>query len=1125
MAKRGAGLARTLAIAGILLGAAFTQGQQAIDGRADYQYNAPLVIQNVPTSGGDNVDELDIAYAYIRSGVLYLTLAGNLDSNGDRLNIFIDCAAGGQNRLRGDNWDGVLGIAGPLARLGNSGLGDGLKFESDFAADYYIGVNRSGGLKVDFCALPDTPNNISSFVGQSDLLTGTLTGGTNPYGIRANYDGSNASGVTAGTLTAYGLGGIVRSGVELAIPMDALGGIGTPVKICAFIGNPSNSQLYNQFLPGVGYTEALNVGSYGDPRAVDLSGTGSNAGMQYFYAPYSLTDNFVLLKTNVASAGATMAAVTLEERKPDYALVRSLTMPTSASGVNKALTMSGSINLSTPEGRLKRSLDGINLVLAGYNAVPGVANVNNTTWVANNRVIGIVDLFGNIDTRTALTDGTGAVSSATSTDGSQIWVGSSTQVRTAPVAATTSTLITSSTNTRPIGLANNQLFQSRTTGGGTCNLEAIGTGLPLSSATVRLIANQSTTRINDFFFADAKTLYIADDQPSGGIRKYRFDGTTWQHQYVINAGLGSGQGARTVVGKFINDTQVMLYTIITDGSIRTVTDTLTATLNPNAAWTILGTSNNSTEIYRGLDWSPFAPPNTSPVLTVPSNATLNEFQSYTSTASAVDPDADQTLTFSKIAGPTGLTVAANGAIAWTPGETDGGQVFTVTVRVKDNGLPSKSDTKSFTITVNEVNESPILTIPASANVDEQTPFAFTATATDSDVPANGLTFSLIGAPPGASINPQTGAFTWIPTESQGPNVYSFQVKVTDDGSPAKSDTKSIVVTVNEVNIAPTAASFAVDSTGPDPVACTLSATDPDIPVQSLSFSVITPPSNGTLTGSAPNLFYTPNANFSGTDTFTYVAQDGVASSNLATVTLNIQQNASIALTIRQLGLLGPVSRVVEITLAGDGTGSHPPITLRRAIAFTASVAGGYAGGLTLTYTDLDLADNGLADNSLPGTPDLTRVYVKDPFFSLGRIQPITRNQLSYSATLDLTLGDLTHNNVVNVSDLAVWAANNGTAMSPDTTLGQSATPRQANLDGQGAVLLADRNLILAAWLQTGDTLTGGNFQGRDDGSQTVDEVARESGLNLKLIRTMDRDRDGRITRDEVLQWKRGGDTH
>ncbi len=49
----------------------------------------------------------------------------------------------------------------------------------------------------------------------------------------------------------------------------------------------------------------------------------------------------------------------------------------------------------------------------------------------------------------------------------------------------------------------------------------------------------------------------------------------------------------------------------------------------------------------------------------------------------------------------------------------------------------------------------------------------------SDLPANTLTFSLSGEPAGASIDPNTGVFTWTPTEAQGPEPYTFDVIVSD----------------------------------------------------------------------------------------------------------------------------------------------------------------------------------------------------------------------------------------------------------------------------------------------------------------------------------------------------------
>jgi hypothetical protein len=70
--------------------------------------------------------------------------------------------------------------------------------------------------------------------------------------------------------------------------------------------------------------------------------------------------------------------------------------------------------------------------------------------------------------------------------------------------------------------------------------------------------------------------------------------------------------------------------------------------------------------------------------------------------------------------------------------------------------------------------------------------SFTATATDADVPAQALTFSLDGVPPaGASIS-GAGLFTWTPS-AVGTN--SITVRVTDSGSPAASDTETITVEV------------------------------------------------------------------------------------------------------------------------------------------------------------------------------------------------------------------------------------------------------------------------------------------------------------------------------------------
>jgi len=100
--------------------------------------------------------------------------------------------------------------------------------------------------------------------------------------------------------------------------------------------------------------------------------------------------------------------------------------------------------------------------------------------------------------------------------------------------------------------------------------------------------------------------------------------------------------------------------------------------------------------------------------------------------------------------------------------------------------------------VNEVNAAPVLAAIGNQTVTEETLLTFTATATDADVPAQSLTFSLdAGAPAGASIT-SGGVFTWTPTEAQGPSTNAVTVRVSDG---VTSDFETIQIVVNELNAA------------------------------------------------------------------------------------------------------------------------------------------------------------------------------------------------------------------------------------------------------------------------------------------------------------------------------------
>jgi len=68
---------------------------------------------------------------------------------------------------------------------------------------------------------------------------------------------------------------------------------------------------------------------------------------------------------------------------------------------------------------------------------------------------------------------------------------------------------------------------------------------------------------------------------------------------------------------------------------------------------------------------------------------------------------------------------------------------------------------------------------------------------------------------------------------------------------------------------------------------TITLTGSDLDGDPLRFSVVNNPLNGQLTGAAPNLTYTPRANYNGTDSFTFKVNDGLADSRAATVLIGI----------------------------------------------------------------------------------------------------------------------------------------------------------------------------------------------------------------------------------------------
>ncbi|MHC4637759.1 MAG: putative Ig domain-containing protein, partial [Planctomycetota bacterium] len=193
--------------------------------------------------------------------------------------------------------------------------------------------------------------------------------------------------------------------------------------------------------------------------------------------------------------------------------------------------------------------------------------------------------------------------------------------------------------------------------------------------------------------------------------------------------------------------------------------------------------------------------NLAPVLDPVGDKTVDEAQLLQFTVTASDPDTGDTLTYSATNLPTGASFdPLTQVFAWTPDYTQAGTYTSVTFTVTDDGTPALSDSETITITVNDVNRAPVLDPVGDKAVDEEQLLQFAVSASDPD--GNNLTYSASNLPTGASFDPLTQTFTWTPDYTQAGSYANVTFTVTDDGTPALSDSEAITITVSDVNAPP-----------------------------------------------------------------------------------------------------------------------------------------------------------------------------------------------------------------------------------------------------------------------------------------------------------------------------------
>lgn len=280
-------------------------------------YGAALSVQNTNSGYGNTTNgdqrwaaggsEIDQVFGRVVGDRLYILIAGNLESNYNKMGVFFDSEPGGMNQINGNNAPASVDpFCCPDAPAGAGALQqlNGLRFDTGFEADHFIGFSNgpetvtatqletysfsayygdltagSGGLKSDVGferfargvepgleqGEPiDEANNACSGPGDTGCSPGEhlfaeQRNFLNTIGLRMAIDNSNTQGVNAGSGSATGNPQSVTTGIEFSIPLSVLGNPTDDIRIAAFIGNSQYSHISNQVV-GDGILQG-NLGS------------------------------------------------------------------------------------------------------------------------------------------------------------------------------------------------------------------------------------------------------------------------------------------------------------------------------------------------------------------------------------------------------------------------------------------------------------------------------------------------------------------------------------------------------------------------------------------------------------------------------------------------------------------------------------------------------------------------------------------------------------------------------------------------------------------------------------------------------------------------------------------------
>jgi hypothetical protein len=414
--------------------------------------------------------------------------------------------------------------------------------------------------------------------------------------------------------------------------------------------------------------------------------------------------------------------------------------------------------------------------------------------------------------------------------------------------------------------------------------------------------------VNDAPTANAQSLSTAEDTPLditltgsfNGSDSFTFtvdDGTTTSAEATIDITVDSNNDAPTADDQSVTtdedvavgitltgsdpDGDALTYTVVdqpTDGTLTGTAPDLTYTpdadFNGTDSFTFTVDDGTTTSAEATVDITINAV-NDAPTADAQS-VTTGEDTPLDITLTGSDPE-DDALTFTIESDPANGTLSGTAPdLTYTPdADFNGTDSFTFTVN--DGDLDSAEAT--IDITISEGNDAPTAD-PQSVTTDEDVPVDITLTGSDPEDEA--LTFTVVEEPTNGTLSGTAPDLTYTPNlDYNGADSFTF---IVNDGELDSAEA-TVDITINAINDAPIADAQALSTDEDTALVITLTGTD--VEDDPLTFAVVVPPVNGTLSGTAPDLTYSPNADFNGTDSFTFTVNDGELTSAEATIDITV----------------------------------------------------------------------------------------------------------------------------------------------------------------------------------------------------------------------------------------------